>query len=202
MSDYFKLFPTVIYNNRVLRDISLRIKINEITKGANYYFYTVRDSERPDTIANDYYGDSSLAWLVLLSNIIVDPYYEWPLSQRNFDKYITSKFESLAAAKATIVYYKKSDDILYYQLANISNIINVNEYNSLSDKSGWTLLNFDEEIKITTENYNLRPDKTNYFPVYAYEDELSINEQKRNIRLLNREHVSNLLSEMETLLNE
>ena len=38
----------------------------------------------PENIADRYYGDSTLHWIVLLTNNILDPYFDFPLNYRNF----------------------------------------------------------------------------------------------------------------------
>ena len=46
-------------------------------------------------IADQYYGDSSLDWIVYLTNNITDPQWEWPLPQEVFDDFIRSKYGSI-----------------------------------------------------------------------------------------------------------
>ena len=47
---------------------------------------------RPDNIAFDFYGDSKLDWVVLLSNNILNIQTEWPLVQNNFDSFLLNKY--------------------------------------------------------------------------------------------------------------
>ncbi len=66
------------------------------------YDYVIKDGERPDTIANAYYGDSNFVWLIFLANDVVDPYYDWPLTQQQFKDFIIEKYGSIEAAKLTV----------------------------------------------------------------------------------------------------
>ena len=79
MSFMFNNWPTVNYdlkkNNNVgvFTNITLRFKINEIlnSKSAVIYEYNVVNGERPDIIAHKYYGDATLDWLILLTNLSI-----------------------------------------------------------------------------------------------------------------------------------
>ena len=79
---YFKYFPTTVVNGVEALDITRRAKINKLVKDSalSYMSYTVEDGDRPEDVAYYYYDDPSLAWLVLMSNDVVDPYSEWPKS--------------------------------------------------------------------------------------------------------------------------
>ena len=75
---YFSNFPTTIYNGVEALDITRRAKISKIVKDSAlaYMSYTIPDGDRPEDVAYYYYDDPSLAWLVLMSNDIIDPYPE------------------------------------------------------------------------------------------------------------------------------
>ena len=57
--------------------VGLHKLINE--KVFTFYNYTIEREERPDHVAFNYYDDVRYAWLVLATNNILDPYWEWPL---------------------------------------------------------------------------------------------------------------------------
>ena len=56
--------------------------------------YNIVGDERPDMIADKFYDDPSLDWIILLSNNIINLNYEWPLTQRQFDRYLLDKYGS------------------------------------------------------------------------------------------------------------
>jgi hypothetical protein len=97
---YFEAFPTINYdvvglkNYKTIRDILTRVKVRDKLLGNHTAFekYDVKDGETPEKIAFNKYGDSNLHWVVLYFNDIVDPFYEWPLSLRDFDKWIMDKY--------------------------------------------------------------------------------------------------------------
>ena len=105
---YFNNLPTIEYGTKIARNLITRPKIKEFILGNPnvIYDYVIKDGERPDIIANAYYGDSNFVWLIFLANNIVDPYYDWPLTQEQFKDFIIDKYGSVETAKSTIKHYK------------------------------------------------------------------------------------------------
>ena len=112
---YFRPFPTVSYRvpgknvSIPTMDISKRFSIANFINNANVTFdeYYVKDGERPDTIAYDYYGDYTLDWLVLLTNEIHDVYFEWPLGYEQFNAYLKQKYGSVEYTLSTTHHYEQ-----------------------------------------------------------------------------------------------
>lgn len=171
-TQYFKNFPLVFYNNVKLRNIMLKTNIiREIfLKDTNFYTYEVTDGQKPTTVAFDYYGSVDYTWLVLMSNQIIDPYFDWILSNEEFDSYIIKKYGSIPAAQSTIVEYK---DVL-------GNYVSLDTYNY------YTLISSAMVSNMT--------------PVYAIDKEFELNEQKRNIQLIDRVYATKIASELEQSL--
>lgn len=71
-----------------------------------YYPFTIRSGQRPDQIAEAYYKDPNLAWLVYHSANVVDPYYGWPLDNQSFSEYIVDKYGSFPNAQKKIVFWQ------------------------------------------------------------------------------------------------
>jgi Base plate wedge protein 53 len=111
VKSYFETFPDVIYNDRPSKNILSRSAITSsaLDKYGVFYPYRVRDHERPDTIAFDYYGDSKYVWLVLMANDMVDPYHDWPLNDDNFKSFIIQKYGSVRNAMSSIDHYVIND---------------------------------------------------------------------------------------------
>ena len=95
----FQEFPKVNYDIKkngkleTVTNIMLRFKITQAIQSRKvvYYDYTVQEGDRPDIIAYKYYEDSTLDWLVLMANNIIDPVYDWPLNSRSFEKFIIDR---------------------------------------------------------------------------------------------------------------
>lgn len=108
MSNYFSAFNTVYYANTVVTNILSRVKLTDAALGsaALYYPYEIRDGERPDHVAGNYYDDPNLDWIVYFSNKILDPYFEWPLTVDDLNKHIATKYGSIEEATQLIVFYR------------------------------------------------------------------------------------------------
>ena len=97
---YFASFPKINYDvsgngyTETIRDITIRMKVKIYMRNNISLFdkYNVQDGERPELLAYQLYGDANFHWLILLFNNIVDPYYDWPLSSRDLQTYINSKY--------------------------------------------------------------------------------------------------------------
>lgn len=111
MSDkYFKSFKRIKYNDQTVVDITARPKL--LSKIQNnpflFYSYELKDGERPDQIADRYYNDPYMAWLVYLSNDITDPYHGWLMDSNEFAAFIRSKYGSIETSQLKIVHYKNN----------------------------------------------------------------------------------------------
>lgn len=111
--ELFDSFDRVTYKGRELTNILRRITVIKgiLDKINVYYDYVIKEGERADTIAYDYYGDSTYTWLVYVCNNIYDPYYQWPLTHNQMFAYLTRKYGN---------YYQTQIDIKHYVNPNKS----------------------------------------------------------------------------------
>ena len=99
-TDFFESFPLISYtlddsdSTQVVTDIFKRAILSKEFLDNNSYFETVDvlDGETPEELSYRYYGTQDLHWLVLLTNNIQDPRFEWPLSDNDLYKFIVSKY--------------------------------------------------------------------------------------------------------------
>lgn len=128
MSFYFRTIPNFEYNNPVkdspitdyiqVKNLFKKSKLREDIFGSLVYFtkYNVIGNERPDQIAEKFYGDSTLDWVILLSNNIQDVRSEWPLDNQSFDRVMLEKYGSYENLYATHHYetveVKNSNDVV------------------------------------------------------------------------------------------
>ena len=97
---YFSRFPLMVYDvkgnedYKLLPDILRRVKIRSGLRAGSFLFdkYDVRDGEKPEDVAFKIYGDAELHWVILMTNNVTDRYYQWPLSQPQFQEHITDKY--------------------------------------------------------------------------------------------------------------
>lgn len=93
---YFENFPVIEYQGRKVRDISRRASFARALANnpTLYYTYTVKEDERAEDIALEYYGSVDYVWIVYMANNIIDPYYEWPMDTQTFNDYMVDKYQA------------------------------------------------------------------------------------------------------------
>ena len=100
MAGYFEYFPQFTYDvkgdgtAKLVTDILRRVKVrNQIRDNVSFFDkYNVQDGETPEDIAYKLYGDSELHWVILMVNDVKDRFFDWPLSQIQFQNYLQSKY--------------------------------------------------------------------------------------------------------------
>ena len=113
---YFSRFPLMAYDmkgNRdykLLPDILRRVKLRSGLRSGAFMFdkYDVKDGERPEDIAFKWFGDAEYHWVILMTNNITDRYYQWPLSQPQFAEHLTDKYG--AGNEDAVHHYEKTTD--------------------------------------------------------------------------------------------
>jgi len=113
---YFDRFPLMAYdvaadgNYKLLPNILKRVKLRSGLRSGSFLFdsYDVQDGERPEDIAFKLYGDAELHWVVLMTNNITDRYYQWPLTQPQFQEHLEDKYG--AGNEDAVHHYEKTQD--------------------------------------------------------------------------------------------
>jgi len=190
MPHYFSNFPQIQYTlpslNRVntVTDVTRRFVIRDFYKKNLFSFfkYDIIEGQRPDSVAYDLYGDTTLDWLILLPNEILDPYFQWPLSQNQLNDMIRKKYGSVSVAMAQVHHYEQ--------------II----------QPRTELVNSDGE-KIVVSERTLQVDQTTYISlaanakrqVTAYDYELAKNEKYRTISIIDIAYVPSIVDRFRNL---
>jgi hypothetical protein len=206
---YFDTLPKIItpdqngYPILMTNIISRASLVQElINNPMQFYQYAIQEGDTPEIVADKYYGDPFKYWIVLFSNQILDPIWEWPMPYATFLKYIDTKYATEAEVEnktpfeyvnTTIYQYEKvftttdkTTDIPTIKKVSITQ----SEYNSLSETSttydipGGTICT----VAITK----------NIVTLYDYEEDL--NESRRQIKLLNEFYVSEMEEQLKLLM--
>tara|TARA_B100001564_G_scaffold359013_1_gene379328 strand:- start:479 stop:1060 length:582 start_codon:yes stop_codon:yes gene_type:complete len=187
MSEFFANYPRIAYdiggNNSTVPDFTVAVNLmirnklktaieDEITV---YYPYVVPEGMRPDVLAYQYYGDTIYTWTIYLVNNIVDPYWEWPLSYKDFREYVIDKYGSIEIAQTKIHHYEK---IARARIEETKVVDAVPEYTLEIDYQTYTETD-EAERKI----------------IYAYGYEQDLNEAKREIQLIDASFIQTVQDE-------
>ena len=196
---YFSNLGDFLYVNRtrdginegdysLVKNLFKRAKLREdIYQDLTFFTkYDVLGDDRPDNVADLIYGDPTLDWVVLISNNIVNVQSEWPLSQGDFNRYITDKYESEEVLYSGIHHYesrevKASDGtIIIPSGSRVSVGQSVSFYDEISDQQ---VIRTDVAMPITN---------------YMHEDRL--NNEKRSIFLLKPIYLNILFDDIEEIM--
>ena len=197
MSSYFSEVPNFEYVSRLPDSkISDYITVKNFFKRGflredifqNLTFFTkyqIQGSDRPDNVASQVYNDSTLDWLVLISNNIVNIQNEWPISNIDFDELMLEKYGS---------YDTLFNGIHHYETIEVKDARDVKILNAgLKVESDYSITFFDEradQMKTVTPT----------IPVTNYQYEQKVNEDKRNIYLLQPRYLQIVRDDLEDIM--
>jgi len=197
MSSYFSEVPDFEYVSRLPdAQISDYIRVKnlfrrgflreDIFQDLTFFTkYQVRGDDRPDNVAFEIYKDSTLDWLVLTANNIVNIQDEWPIPNSVFDELMTERYGSYENLIGGIHHYET------VQVKDARDVVIVNK--GLQVESTYSVTFFDEragDMKTVTPT----------IPITNYQYEQKINEAKRNIYLLKPKYLQVVRDDLEDLM--
>ena len=156
------------------------------------YDYEIKDGDTPEIIAHKLYGDVNRHWIVLLYNNILNPYYEFPLTQDELNTYIQNKYGyDMYTAMQTIHHYEQQTVQNTYNNYNIllsskMESVTVNQYITNPDTG-----NTAPRYVMPTINNPIPPTDVVYYPstpptpdpsVWVYQDMFLTNSLEEAIR--------------------
>ena len=191
MSEFFSNYPRILYDitgdNNTNPDYTVAINLlirnklrdaveNDVTV---YYPCVIPEGVRPDVLSYQYYGDITYTWSIFLVNNMLDPYWDWPLSYKNFRSYIVTKYGSVEKSQITPHRYEW---IARSRVEQTRVQDAIPEYRVEVDYETYTSKSLEERDI-----------------VYKYEWERDLNEAKREIQLIDRAYISSIQDEARRL---
>ena len=108
---YFRELPNLLYQSPLadrntsdqyiaVKNLFRRAKVREdlFQNFTAFTRYTIVGDERPDNVAEKFYGDPELDWVILHVNNILNVREEWPLTNASFKNHLIDKYGSVAGA--------------------------------------------------------------------------------------------------------
>ena len=198
MSNYFRRLPDFEYVSRLpdarISDyitVKNLFKKGELRKDIfqNVAFFTkyqILGNDRPDNVAFEIYDDSSLDWLVLTCNNVINVQTEWPLPQQQFDNYVLDKYGD---------YNTLYNGIHHYETSEVKNSQGVTVVPSgLEVSSPYTISYYDYLTSLQVDTGNIA------LPVTNYDYEIKLEDAKRNIFLLKKEYLGIITNDMPEIM--
>jgi hypothetical protein len=162
-------------NYKILPDILRRVKQRNAIVSGQFIFdtYDVVNGEKPEDIAYKWFGDAQLHWVILMTNNITDRFHQWPMTQPQFDEFLTDKYGA-----------GNEDAIHHYEITKSSGKTSSsgpNDYSHLVEVNSDT----DNASSISNREYEERQQ-----------------DKYRSIKLLNQQFLSDFLEEFDKLIKE
>jgi hypothetical protein len=200
-TNLFVDFPRISYtlddydSEQVVVDIFKRVVLSkEFKENTSYYFeYEALHGETPEELSYRFYGTQNLHWLILMVNDVIDPRFNWPVSEENLFKIVSNKYGS---------------DKNVFTINNAKNAkgYQVETFFILSEES-----THKEQTRILFENND--PDSINTPIAYQesntivqfesnFEVEQNKNESYRMIRIMKPDFVQDVLTNFKTIITQ
>lgn len=208
---YFSNFPKLItkdLNGNVTLGTNLLARVNFIPSLLNnpslFYTYEYQDEDKPEIIANKYYSNPYRYWMFLYGNNIMDPQWDLPLSSRNFDVYLNDKYASEAnTAHQTVLEYTQST-VKYYKKVvttfdSISQTTTINEFNVDLETYNNLPVNLVTTKSFPSGSYVTVTQTKREQNIYDYE--LQTNEDKRELRVIDKKYAEGLEQKLQSLMS-
>ena len=174
---------TSAYDYQVVKNIFKRAVIrNDVFDEVTAFTkYSVVGDERPDQVADNFYNDSTLDWVVLTTNNIVHVRDEWPMGNQDFLTYLNGKYTEA-------------------QLANIHHY----ETKVIRDSNGKLIqpsgLTVPADHSISFVDNGVLREESSLTSFTFLEHETIINDNKRNINVLRSEYLNFFLESFEEIM--
>ena len=198
MPSYFRQVPDLDYVSRIpdaqigdyarVKNLFKRGKLREdiFQNLAFFTKYKIEGDDRPDNVAFKVYQDSSLDWLILICNNIINVQTEWPLNQNDFDEFLLSKYGS---------YDTLYNGIHHYETPEIKNSQGVTIVPAgLQVQSDYSVSYYDYYTDLSEKLTNIA------IPVTNYEYEEKNENDKRNIFILKQRYLNVVIDDMKEFM--
>ena len=195
---YFRELPNLLYQSFLpdktssldyteVKNLFRRVKLRDDLQNVFTLFdkYEIPDGYRPENVAENFYGNDLLDWVVILTAGIVNIRNEWPLNSRDIFDYSFEKY---------------GDDL---------NATRFFETKEVKNSSGTVLLN--KGIVVDSDfEFNYYEDTTNKYinvkgtkirtGISNYEYETRLNDEKRSIFLLKSEYLQQFINDFRDIM--
>ena len=193
---YFRELPNLLYQSFLpdkkssldyteVKNLFRKTKLRDDLQNVFTLFdkYEIPDEFRPETVAEDFYGNDELDWVVLTTAGIVNVRNEWPLNNRDIFDYSFEKYGD--NLNATRFFETK-------EIKNSSGSI-ILEKGKVVD-SDFVFKYYDTNGIVEVKGTNVRTGVSNY------DYEVRLNEEKRSIFVLKPEYLQQFLSDFRDIM--
>ena len=211
---YFRELPDILYQSNLLHKVSSqeyiqiknifrRVKIQDWIQDNVQFFnkYTIRDGERPDTMAERLYGTSERDWIIVLTAGITNIRNDWPLSNYDLYRYVEAKY----GTDLNAIHHHETIEVR----DNKGRLIlpagqRVDQNFTIPTPYDASATNFYVGVRPQSDNISYKSVNSDINPVTGvsnYEYETQLNESKRRIEVMKPIYLQQFLNDMRELMN-
>jgi len=229
---YFKTFPYTYYSlddvatTQIVTNISLRVRLSDELKNNFALFdkYDIKDGETPEILADKFYSNPQLHWIILHTNDILDPRFDWPLTTNNLVLFTQGKYNNVNAphhyvdANSVItnanVYLNSSSQFTNFNnndvIVNVTNngtgvITKLQSYsNIIVTVTDGGFITGDKITLSSNANANANITATSIIsgtPVTNLQYEDTVNDTKRKINILKNQYIDSVINDFKIKLS-
>ena len=219
---YFRELPNVAYQSPlghkissqeyiVIKNIFRRTKLMDYLadKATLFNKFVIGEGDRPDTIADYYYGDPNLDFIVLLTAGITNIVDDWPLGDHDLYEHTLNKYGTTAKMNEVKHYLTKeirdeNNNLILPKDLIVDSHFKMDGPGKKYRASGaapitWKMIADEGNITLTNDELSVATDNI-AFPVTNFEHEILENENKREIDLLRPSYVQQFLLDFREIM--
>ena len=173
-----------VYDYKKVRNIFKRgvLRDDVLDNYVGFEAYSIQGNERPDTVAEKFYNDPELDWVILLTNIITRVRDQWPMSENDFYTYSNEKYTS---EELSYIHHYETREIL-------------DGKGKLIQPEGlWV----DSDHSVSWLEDGVLKTRTSIKSFTYLQHEMDLNDKKRNISLLKQEFISLVLEDTKEIMS-
>lgn len=225
---YFSKFPITQYTLddlktvQIVTNITARTVISDeiINNLSLFHNYIIKDGETPEILADVFYNDPTLHWIILHCNEIHDARFEWPLNVTDLVSYVSAKYSDMdeihhyeddngvtvtgnvyVNSSSAFVNISANDVITNNTSTGIGVVMNkISSSNIIVNVSVGGFRSGDQIKLLSNANVtaNISSTRTiNCTAVTAMVYEDGLNEERRNIKILKAQYIESVIREFE-----
>ena len=195
---YFRNLPEIAYVNRddpksnseynVVKNFFKRAKLREdiLQNIAFFEKFIIKGDDRPDNIAFEIYGDSTLDWVVLMSNNIINIQSEWPMPNDIFYDYLIDKYGDETTLYGGVHHYEANE------VKTSNNKIIIASGTRVSVGQSVSFYDFGKQDQVTVTDVAS--------PITNFIYEQNLNNKKREIFLLKKIYLNLVFDDIEQIM--
>lgn len=207
---YFRELPNLEYlspltdrnsasNYVEVKNLFKRVKLRDDLQSSFTVFdkYVIKESERPDQVARNLFGDPTLDWVVLITAGIINVRDQWPLSNKDLYDFVYNIYEENINSThhyETIEVKDSSGKVILPAGYTVDQFFKSPRPSIDLEPSRSYVKYYDNNLQTYVTQYNVT------IPITNFQYETKKNDDKRTIYILKRGYLQQFLNDTRNLM--